>query len=215
MDRQDRTRHHPRRNRMQGLLAFTKCSLAIGNRNGYNGPNSKRRDFVSENTMSTLGKVLLILFRILFTCFAVYTTWFIFSNSMEVAEVSSAKSGQVLQMVNELLGRVGLDPMTSHEIRKLAHFGEFAVLGFWFMCCLRVYTRKYIRHISWPLLLGLAIANIDETIQIYVSGRSSSVMDVWIDFGGVCAGVGAAFLLIAFVGGLFYLMGFGRHRRAA
>ena len=167
---------------------------------------------MSENTTSTLSKVLLILFRILFTFFAIYTTWFIFSNSMEVAAVSSAKSGQVLRMVNEFLSRIGLDPMTSHEIRKLAHFAEFTVLGFWFMCCLRVYTRKYVRHISWPLLLGLGIANVDETIQIYVSGRSSSVMDVWIDFGGVCTGVAAAFLLIAFVGSLFYLMGFGRQR---
>lgn len=165
-----------------------------------------------ENTTSTVGKVLLVLFRILFTFFAVYTTWFIFSNSMEAAAVSSAKSGEVLRMVNGLLSRMGLDLMTSYQIRKLAHFAEFTVLGFWFMCCLRIYTRKYVRHISWPLLLGLGIANVDETIQIYVSGRSSSVMDVWIDFSGVCTGVAAAFLLIAFVSSVFYLMGFGRHR---
>ena len=193
----------------QMLFTFTNCSLAIENQNGYNGPKLQKEGFLCLKTPPAPYPKC---FRILFTVFAIYTTWFIFSNSMEVAAVSSAKSGQVLRMVNEFLSRIGLDPMTSHEIRKLAHFAEFTVLGFWFMCCLRVYTRKYVRHISWPLLLGLGIANVDETIQIYVSGRSSSVMDVWIDFGGVCTGVAAAFLLIAFVGSLFYLMGFGRQR---
>ncbi|MBQ3090520.1 MAG: VanZ family protein [Oscillospiraceae bacterium] len=167
---------------------------------------------MTEQTRMTLGTVLLVLFRILFTGFAVYTTWFIFSNSMEVAAVSSAKSAQVLQSVNGLMTQLGLDKLSSYEIRKLAHFAEFAVLGFWFMCCLRVYTRKYIRHISWPLLLGLVIANVDETIQLYVAGRSSSVSDVWIDFGGVCAGVLAAFCLLLLLGSLLYLMGFGRGR---
>lgn len=165
---------------------------------------------MSKNTGSTVSNVLLILFRILFTGFAIYTVWFIFSNSMEVAAVSSAKSDGVLSKANELLGSMGLEQMTSLQIRKLAHFGEFALLGFWFMLCLRVYTRRYVRHISWPLLLGLVIANVDETIQLYVSGRSSSVTDVWIDFGGVCAGVGAAFLLLALAGGIWYLLGFGR-----
>ncbi len=166
-----------------------------------------------DNTTSTLSKVLLILFRILFTGVAIYTIWFIFSNSLEIGAVSSAHSEEARRIINGVLTKMGFEGLTSYQIRKLAHFAEFAVLGFWFMCCLRVYTRHYVRHISWPLLLGLGIANVDETIQIYVSGRSSSVMDVWIDFGGVCVGVAGAFLLIAFVGSVFYLMGFGRHKR--
>ena len=100
-------------------------------------------------------------------------------------------------------------------VRKLAHFGEFLVLGFWFTLCLRVYTRHYIRHISWPLLLGLLIADADELIQLYVAGRDSSVRDVWIDFGGVCTGVGCTLILLLLFGAIWYLLGFGRHKQMA
>ncbi|MCC8182732.1 MAG: VanZ family protein [Clostridiales bacterium] len=168
---------------------------------------------MANTKQSTLSRVLLILFRVLFTFFAVYTTWFIFSNSLEIGSVSSARSGEVTAMLNQILSGIGLPALTEAAVRKWAHFGEFMVLGFWFMLCLRVYTRHYIRHISWPLLLGLLIANTDEFIQLYVSGRSSSVTDVWIDFGGVCVGVGVAMLALVLCGGFLYLLGFGGHRQ--
>ncbi len=161
---------------------------------------------------SLLPTVLLVIFRVLFTGFALYTTYFIFSNSMEIGAASSLRSAEVTAAINEALRAVGLSPLTEALVRKLAHFGEFLVLGFWFMLCLRVYTRHYIRHISWPLLLGLLIANMDELIQRYVSGRSSSVVDVWIDFGGVCAGVCAALLILLIASSVWYLLGFGRKR---
>ena len=161
---------------------------------------------------SLLPTVLLVIFRVLFTGFALYTTYFIFSNSMEIGAASSLRSAEVTAAINETLRALGLSPLTETLVRKLAHFGEFLVLGFWFMLCLRVYTRHYIRHISWPLLLGLLIANMDELIQRYVAGRSSSVVDVWIDFGGVCTGVGAALLILLLASSVWYLLGFGRKR---
>ncbi len=168
---------------------------------------------MAKTKQSGFSRVLLILFRVVFTFFAVYTTWFIFSNSLEIGSVSSARSGEVTEMLNRFLSGLGLSTLTEAAVRKWAHFGEFMVLGFWFMLCLRVYTRRYIRHISWPLLLGLLIANTDEFIQLYVSGRSSSVTDVWIDFGGVCAGVGVALVILVICGGFWYLLGFGSHRQ--
>lgn len=95
-------------------------------------------------------------------------------------------------------------------MRKLAHFGEYLLLGFGYTLCLRVYTRRYIRHISWPLLLGLLVANVDETLQCYVAGRSSSLRDVWIDFAGCGCGVAAALCALVLIGGLLSLAGFGR-----
>ncbi len=168
---------------------------------------------MAKTRQSTLSRVLLILFRVVFTFFAVYTTWFIFSNSLEIGSVSSARSGEVTAIINQFLSGLGLSTLTETAVRKWAHFGEFMLLGFWFMLCLRVYTRHYIRHISWPLLLGLLIANTDELIQLYVSGRSSSVTDVWIDFGGVCVGVGVALVILVVCGGFWYLLGFGSHRQ--
>ncbi len=161
---------------------------------------------------SPLPAVLLVIFRILFTGFALYTIYFIFSNSLQIGADSSLRSSEVTAAINEVLQAVGLSPLTVTLVRKLAHFGEFLVLGFWFMLCLRVYTRHYIRHISWPLLLGLLIADADELIQRYVAGRSSSVLDVWIDFGGVCAGVGMALLILLACSSVWYLLGFGRNR---
>lgn len=71
--------------------------------------------------------------------------------------------------------------------------------GFLLMLCLRVYTRRFVRHVSWPMLGGMATALLDETIQLYVPGRTSSVRDVWIDFGGVIAGLFVALLLLLIV----------------
>ena len=141
----------------------------------------------------------LILFRVLFTLALAATVWFIFSNSLEIARESSSRSGQVLELLNGLLGRAGLGPLSEHFVRKLAHFGEFSLLGFWFMLCLRVYTRHFVRHVSWPLFFGLLTAVLDETIQLYVPGRSSSVRDVLLDFSGVLAGLFVALLILLFV----------------
>lgn len=140
----------------------------------------------------------LILFRVLFTFALVATVYFIFANSLEIARESSARSQQVMKLLNDLLGRVGLGPLSEYTVRKLAHFCEFALLGFWFMLCLRVYTRHFVRHVSWPLFFGLLTAVIDETIQLYVPGRSSSVKDVLLDFSGVVTGLFFALLILLF-----------------
>lgn len=162
---------------------------------------------------SMISRFFLFLFRALFTVFAVMTTAFIFKNSLEIGAVSSAHSQQVTDFINHYITQIGLHPLTNFQVRKLAHFSEYALLGFWFMLCLRVYTSHYIRHISWPLLLVLGIANADETLQLFVANRAGMVTDVWIDFAGGCVGILAALILVMLLGSFFYLLGFGRHRR--
>ena len=73
-----------------------------------------------------------------------------------------------------------------------------SVLGFWFMLCLRVYTRHFVRHVSWPLFFGLLVAVTDETIQLYVPGRTSSTLDVLLDFSGVVSGLFVALVILLF-----------------
>ena len=141
---------------------------------------------------------LLIFMRVLFTGCLVYSIWFIFQNSLQIAQASSERSQQVQEILNALVAKVGLGPFSLHTVRKLAHFAEFSLMGFWFMLCLRVYTRHFVRHVSWPLLCGLLVAVIDETIQLYVPGRSSSTLDVLLDFSGVCCGLFAALLILLF-----------------
>ena len=108
--------------------------------------------------------------RVLFTLALAGCIWFIFSNSMAVAEVSSVSSGRVLQLLQAVLRRLGMpglaQRLTMHIVRKMAHFCEYTLEGFLLMLCMRVYTRRYVRHISVPMLGGVLTAMADETIQI-------------------------------------------------
>ena len=107
----------------------------------------------------------------------------IFLHSLMSAERSAAESGSLLAWLR------GLFPaLTEHALRKLAHFSEFAVLGLLLAQCLRA-------RITRPLLAGVLCALADETVQLFVSGRSGEVRDVWIDFSGVAAAVAASFLV--------------------
>ena len=146
--------------------------------------------------------------RVLFTLALAGCIWFIFSNSMAVAEVSSVSSGRVLQLLQAVLRRLGMpglaQRLTMHLVRKLAHFCEYTLEGFLLMLCMRVYTRRYVRHISVPMLGGVLTAMADETIQIYSPGRSSQVTDVWLDSAGVLAGILIALVFMALCRMLFH-----------
>ena len=144
----------------------------------------------------------LIAFRVIFTIAVVLCIGYIFGNSLEVATESSARSQHVMHLFNAVLERVGLGPLSEHTIRKLAHFAEYCLEGLLLTLCLRVYTRRFVRHISWPLLLGLLTAVSDETIQRYVAGRSSQVTDIWIDFAGVVGGMLISLVVLLIVRGI-------------
>ena len=137
--------------------------------------------------------------RVLFTLALAGCIWFIFSNSMAVADVSSVSSGRVLQLLQAVLRRLGMpglaQRLTMHIVRKMAHFCEYTLEGFLLMLCMRVYSRHPLRHITVPMLAGVLTALTDETIQLFSEGRSSQVTDVWLDSAGVLAGILAALLM--------------------
>lgn len=141
----------------------------------------------------------LIAFRVVFTAALLACIAFIFGNSLQDGVASSAQSRAVMQAINALLGRLRLGPMSEHIIRKLAHFSEYMLEGFLLMLCLRVYTRRFVRHISWPLLGGMTTALADETLQRFSAGRSPQVTDVWIDMAGVVSGLLVALVLLLIV----------------
>ena len=150
----------------------------------------------------------LIATRVLFTFALIACIVFIFSNSMQIADVSSVASGRALTLMRKVFTRLGMpgiaSRLTDHIVRKMAHFCEYMLEGFLLMLCMQVYTRNYIWHISVPLLGGVLTALADETIQIYSPGRSSQVTDVWLDSAGVLAGILAALVLMALCGLLFH-----------
>lgn len=146
--------------------------------------------------------------RVVFTFALIGCIVFIFSNSMAVAEVSSMSSGRVLQWMQAILRRLGhpglANRLTMHIVRKMAHFCEYMLEGFLLMLCMRVYSRRPLRHITVPMLGGVLTALTDETIQLFSPGRSSQVTDVWLDSAGVLAGILAALILMALCRLLFH-----------
>ena len=89
--------------------------------------------------------------------------------------------------------------VTPFAVRKIGHFSEFALLGVLLLLTLRSLTEKTLRFISWPLLFGLLVAVTDETIQLFVTGRESQTVDVFIDFGGLVSGMAVAVLVLRIV----------------
>jgi VanZ family protein len=163
---------------------------------------------VDERTQNERLSPWVIVGRVVFTLALAGCIWFIFSNSMAVAQVSSASSGRVLTLLQGALRRLGhpalAQRLTQHVVRKMAHFCEYMLEGFLLMLCMRVYSRHPLRHITVPMLGGVLTALTDETIQLYSPGRSSQVTDVWLDSVGVLAGILAALVLMALCRLLFH-----------
>ena len=109
----------------------------------------------------------------------------IWGNSTLPGGVSMELSDGFLALLSQ--GLPALAVIGSILIRKLAHFSEFACLGLllgWLLS-----PEGGFRGFAAPALLGTLAACVDETIQRFVPGRESSLIDVWIDIGGVCAGI--------------------------
>ena len=150
----------------------------------------------------------LIAARVIFTFALIACIVFIFSNSMQVGDVSESASGRVLLLMKKVFTRLGMpgvaNHLTDHIVRKLAHFCEYTLEGFLLMLCMRVYSRHPLRHITVPMLGGVLTALTDETIQLFSEGRSSQVTDVWLDSAGVLAGILVAIVLLLACEGLYY-----------
>ncbi|MEG2378101.1 MAG: VanZ family protein, partial [Clostridia bacterium] len=115
------------------------------------------------------------------------TLAFIWGNSLMPKEISSAFSDWIRSLLNALAGSVGKSGMSGDGVlRKVAHASEFALLAAELTILLRIMQRK---PISLLILCGLSAALVDETLQLFIDGRAGMVLDIWIDFGGIIAGV--------------------------
>ena len=126
--------------------------------------------------------------KLLCTCLIVANLAFIWGNSLMTGAESGNLSGGILAWINSILclDESGAE-LLHHLIRKAAHFTEFACFG----CLLawRWSMDKAPNQILLPVLLGMAAAMVDETIQLVTPDRGPSLKDVWIDTSGVITGV--------------------------
>ena len=109
----------------------------------------------------------------------------IWGNSMLTGLSSEAVSGGVLAFLGRFLP-VLLTEAGHTLLRKAAHFSEFALLGLLYCGRHRLVKGEAPVHLMG---FGLAVACIDETIQIFTPGRASSLIDVWIDASGFALGL--------------------------
>lgn len=116
---------------------------------------------------------------------------FIWVNSMLPSEVSAAFSRLVGRIIDFLLpGSGNPNAGQGHGIlRKIAHLMEFFCLGMLLTWLVRMLRHKKWEHYVFPLLAGVAVASVDETIQYFVPGRGPGILDVCIDSTGVILGI--------------------------
>lgn len=126
---------------------------------------------------------------------------FIWGNSLLPAPLSDAFSNWVKEILQTLSSSVGPggEGVGHGLLRKVAHFSEFATLGFllgWLQALMQSVRKK---HWAYPLLGGFLVACVDETIQLFVPGRSGSFMDVGIDTLGATLGIALITLIQYFI----------------
>ncbi len=81
-------------------------------------------------------------------------------------------------------------------IRKLAHFVEYAVLGFLAVRAFRTLKLQFFKSAVFAVIVAVAVALLDEFQQSFNTSRTSSPIDVMIDLAGAAAAIGLYLLAI-------------------
>lgn len=125
---------------------------------------------------------------------------FIFFMSAQTEEESSETSGGIVDIfINIFLPDFGELPLSEQEeklnlitnvIRKLAHYTEYAALGFFLAWHLNELKSKLnCKAPLWQsIVVGVLYAISDECHQYFVPGRGPGIKDVFIDSLGVLTG---------------------------
>ena len=132
----------------------------------------------------------------------------IFSFSLQPAGASSQLSLGVGHWLIDLLPSAIKDKLMAMPqeqleflhtlLRKTGHFSEYFVLGILSMITV---LQTELRYKKWTGLgYCLLVASVDETIQLFVSGRSGQVSDVVLDFVGALCGIVLLLIIIKVFG---------------
>ena len=127
---------------------------------------------------------------------------FIWGNSLLPAETSGQISGTLKVFLDGLFNPGEATLSGDGLLRKFAHFAEFGALGLLLGWLFGMLGKKRLPAFA----LGVAAACIDETIQIFVPGRSPGIRDVCIDSCGAAAG-----MLLLFLGHAYWKRRFTRN----
>lgn len=109
-------------------------------------------------------------------------------HSMQNGVASHAESRRMLAFALSHLQGTRLAPYLSDgHIRRLAHLTEYTTLGVVLSSFSVLVSRR--SHKVWVLLIGISVAAIDEYIQLFSGGRTSTWHDVVLDGVGCMVGI--------------------------
>lgn len=109
-------------------------------------------------------------------------------HSMQNGVASHAESRRMLAFALSHLQGTRLAPYLSDgHIRRLAHLTEYTTLGVVLSSFSVLVSRR--SHKVWVLLIGIGVAAIDEYIQSFSGGRTSTWHDVVLDGVGCIIGI--------------------------
>lgn len=115
----------------------------------------------------------------------VLTLVFIWSNSLKDASESTGQSQTAAALFRRLFD-VERQPFRFlyENLRKVAHFAEFALLGAETALLLLWNGKRRFRFLVVGILFCAVCAAVDECIQYFVPGRACMILDVGIDTAG-------------------------------
>ena len=131
--------------------------------------------------MARTNKTLRWLLSLLLTAAMIGGIWFF---SLESAADSAMRSDKVIKLLEKIFG---LDAATMN-VRKIAHFVEYAILGGWMMALLWINGKIRLQNLVNILFIGMLTAVADESIQMF-TGRVASVADILLDGAGFVCGL--------------------------
>ncbi len=164
---------------------------------------SEKYNAANEHGLCSIRQKLVSILTVLI----VLWLFFIWAHSMMPAAQSSRESHIVAAIIRPVLEPIaGRGNVTDHFVRKLAHFSEYDVLGILIGLRLLAAGRHSFYHWSYGLLIALAAAVADESIQLFSDGRGSQVTDVLIDTFGSLTGLMIVLLAAVILRGGIWLL---------
>lgn len=147
--------------------------------------------FARLNELVGWRRVMCIVLRVLIPL----TLAFIFAQSLLSPATSGKESDAVAGFLSNIFPQ---DSFIIKNLRQLAHFAEYGILGAEVSLYVCLYVKKIIPASLISLGAAQSVALIDETLQIF-SGRAAEVMDVWTDFLGFLTLSAITYLVFFFV----------------
>ncbi|WP_216696810.1 VanZ family protein [Anaerostipes faecalis] len=149
--------------------------------------------------------------RLLYWGITVVLMIVIFLFSAKTGDSSSKMSIGYAKVLAKLLGRIGIFDVSTPAllmmhaesvhtfVRKMAHFTEYAVLGFFSYQAITCDLPNSKKSVITAQILCTSYAITDEIHQIFVPGREGKVFDVGIDSFGALTGIILAHFLFQYI----------------